>query len=118
MTFPDAGRWGTRFTAILPDGSSKAVRADYDVVEAGSTVAIGAKAPSIATPTIASAGGDVRAVSSDKQPTEHFYRTSVDTALAAGKPFVLVFATPAFCRLRSAVRRWRRSSAWPRITRT
>lgn len=98
VTFPDAGRWGTRFTATLPDGSTQAVRADYDVVEAGSTVALGAKAPSVETPTIASAGGDVRAVSSDKQPAERFYTTSVAAALAAGKPFVLAFATPAFCQ--------------------
>ena len=98
VTFPDAGRWGTRFTAALPDGSTRAVRADYDVVETGSTVAIGAKAPSVETPTTASSGGDVRAVSSDKEPVQRFYTTSIDQALATGKPFVLVFATPAFCQ--------------------
>lgn len=97
VSFPDAGRWGTRFTATLADGSTKTVRADYDVVEAGSTVAIGAKAPSVKTPTVASAGGDIRAVSTDKTPAERFYTTSVDDALAAGKPFVVAFATPAFC---------------------
>ena len=97
VTYPDAGRWGTRFTATLPDGSTKTVRADYDVVEAGSTVAIGAKAPAVETPTIASAGGDIRAVSTDQHPAERFYTTSVDDAVASGKSFVLVFATPAFC---------------------
>ena len=97
VTYPDAGRWATRFTAKYPDGSTKTVRLEYDVVEAGSTVAIGAKAPSIETPTIASAGGAVRAVSTDQEPEERFYTTSVDDALAAAKPFVLVFATPAFC---------------------
>lgn len=98
VTFPKAGRWGTRFTATLADGSTKVVRADYDVVEAGPTVAIGAKAPSVETPTIATVGGDIRAVSTDKQPAERFYATSVAAAVAAGKPFVLVFATPAFCQ--------------------
>lgn len=97
VVYPNAGRWGTRMNATLPDGSTKTVRVEYNVVEAGSTVAIGAKAPSIETPTIASIGGDVRAVSTDQQPAERFYTTSVDDALAAGKPFVLVFATPAFC---------------------
>jgi hypothetical protein len=97
VTYPDAGRWGTRFTATFPDGSTKTVRVEYDVVEAGATVAIGAKAPSIETPTIASAGGDVKAVSTDQEPAERFYTTSVDDALAAAKPFVLAFATPAFC---------------------
>ena len=49
-------------SATLPDGSTKTVRADYDVVATGATVALGAKAPSIETPTIASVGGDIRAV--------------------------------------------------------
>ena len=97
VVYSNAGRWGTRMNATWPEGSTKTVRVEYDVVEAGSTVAIGAKAPSIETPTIASAGGDVRAVSTDQQPAERFYTTSVDDAIAAGKPFVLVFATPAFC---------------------
>lgn len=96
VTYPDAGRWATRFTATLPSGT-KTVRLEYDVVEAGSTIAIGAKAPSVETPTIASAGGQVRAVSTDQKPAERFYTTSVDDALAGAKPFVLVFATPAFC---------------------
>lgn len=60
---PRAGRnERARRKATLPDGSTKTVRADYDVVESGSTVAIGAKAPSVETPTIVS-GGDIRAVS-------------------------------------------------------
>lgn len=97
VTYPDAGRWATRFNATMPDGSSKTVRLEYDVVETGSTVAIGDPAPSIETPTTESSGGDVRAVSTDQQPEERLYTTSVDDALAAGKPFVLAFATPAFC---------------------
>ena len=98
VTYPDAGRWGTRFTATMPDGSTKTVRADYDVVENGPTVAIGAEAPPVETPTIASVGGDIRAVSTDQRPAERFYTTSVDAAVAAAKPFILVFATPAFCQ--------------------
>ena len=97
VVYPRAGRWGTRFNATLADGSTKTVRLEYDVREAGSTIAIGAAAPSVKTPTIKSVGGDIRAVSSDKQPTERFYTTSVDEALGRGKAFVVVFATPAFC---------------------
>ena len=37
--------------------------------------------------------------------TRRFYQTTVADALAAHKPFVLVFATPAFCRAPSAARR-------------
>jgi len=38
-----------------------------------------------------------RRISSDTNPNPDFYRASVDAALAAGEPFVLVFATPSFC---------------------
>lgn len=98
VTFPDAGRWGTEFVATLPDGSVKTVRAEYDVAETGSTPAIGEQVPSVDTPTLADVGGDVKQVSSDTEPEPRFYDTSISDALAAGEPFVVVFATPAFCR--------------------
>ncbi len=98
IEYPKAGRWGTRFTATLPDGTTQAVRADYDVTESGKTPAIGAAAPSVGTPTLADVGDDVAKVSTDKSPERRFYETSVADALADKKPFVLVFATPAFCQ--------------------
>lgn len=97
VVYPKAGRWATRFNATLADGSTKTVRLEYDVREAGATVAIGAAAPAIETPTIESVGGEIGAVSTDQKPARRFYETSVDDAIAAGKPFVVVFATPAFC---------------------
>lgn len=100
VDFPDAGRWGTRFEATFPDGTTKTVRADYDVRESGTTPALGAKVPSVDTPTLADVGGDVKAVSTDKEPELRFYETSIADALAAGKPFVVSFATPAFCETR------------------
>ena len=98
VAFPTAGRWGVRFTATFPDGRQEQVRADFDVAEAGPTLAIGAPAVSVDTPTAADVGGDLAKVSSDQQPDPAFYRTSVEDALAAKQPFVLVFATPAFCQ--------------------
>jgi hypothetical protein len=98
IEYPKAGRWGTRFMATLPDGTTQSVRADYDVTETGKTPAIGAAAPSVDTPTLSDVGGEVAKVSTDKSPEERFYQTSVADALAAKQPFVVVFATPAFCQ--------------------
>jgi hypothetical protein len=98
VEFPTAGRWGVRFTATFPDGRTEQVRADFDVAEAGSTLAIGAPAVSVDTPTAVDVGGDLAKVSTDQKPDPAFYRTSVADALAAKQPFVLVFATPAFCQ--------------------
>ncbi|TAL12866.1 MAG: hypothetical protein EPO00_01385 [Chloroflexota bacterium] len=98
VEFPTAGRWGVRFTASFPDGRSEQVRADFDVAAAGSTPAIGAPAISVDTPTAADVGGDLAKVSTDTAPNPAFYQTSVADALSAKEPFVLVFATPAFCQ--------------------
>ena len=100
VEFPDAGRWGTRFEATFPDGAVKAVRADYDVRESGTSPAIGAAVPSVDTPTADDVGGDLAKLSSDSDPTPRFYETSIAEALAAGEPFVVTFATPAFCETR------------------
>lgn len=100
VEFPDAGRWGTRFEATFRDGKVKTVRADYDVAESGSTPALGAKVPSVDTPTLDDVGGDVNQLATDQEPDLRFYETSIADALAAGEPFVVAFATPAFCETR------------------
>jgi len=97
-TFPAAGRWGVRFTARFPDGTSKQVRADFDVAETGSTPAIGAPVAPLDTPTARGADANLATVTTDTKPDARFYETSVAEALAAHKPFVVVFATPAFCQ--------------------
>ena len=100
IEFPDAGRWGTRFDATFPDGGVKTVRADYDVRESGTTPPLGSKAPSVDTPTATDVGGDLSKLSTDKDPDPRFYETSIADALAAREPFVVAFATPAFCETR------------------
>ena len=100
VEFPDAGRWGTKFEATFPDGRAESVRADYDVRESGTTPPLGAKAPSVDTPTAADVGGDLAKLTTDQKPDPRFYETSIADALAAGEPFVVTFATPAFCQTR------------------
>lgn len=97
VTFPEAGEWGAEFTTAAAGGSPETVRMRFEVKPTGSSVAVGQQAPSVKTPTAADVGGDLAKLSSDKSPDPGFYTTSVDQALAAHKPFVLVFATPAFC---------------------
>ncbi len=101
VDFPEAGRWGTRFTATFPDGRTETVRADYDVLEDTRTPSIGEEVPSVETPTASSVVNDLRRLTTDPDPEPRFYQTSVDEALAANEPFVLVFATPAFCQTRT-----------------
>jgi hypothetical protein len=98
VTFPDAGRWGTRFDATFPDGRQETVRADYDVRETTSTPAIGAPAPAVDSPTAADVDGDLAAISSDPEPEPRFYERSIAQAVEAGEPAIIAFVTPAFCQ--------------------
>lgn len=96
--FPSAGAWTAQFTTAAPGAPEETIPFSFDVKEDASVVLPGEPAPSVDTPTLEDVGGDVRKISSDDEPVEAFYDTSVADALEAGDPFVLVFATPAFCQ--------------------
>jgi hypothetical protein len=96
-TFPEAGRYGAEFTTAVAGGPPAVVRLTFDVQQSSPVIKVGDHAPASKTPTLATAGGDVTHISTDPTPDPAFYQTSVDQALAAHKPFVLVFATPKFC---------------------
>jgi hypothetical protein len=93
---PEAGIWGLEFTS--PDSApSPVLRVATDVQPSSPVVKVGEPAPSIKSPTLADVGGDVSKISTDTSPDKAFYETSIADALAAHKPFILVFATPKFC---------------------
>lgn len=63
--------------------------------------AVGSKAIASGTPTIASAHGNLRALTTRTPPDTKLLLYSVAGSLKAHKPFVLVFATPKFCTSRT-----------------
>ena len=93
----EAGIWGVAVTTTDASGTQATARLQFSVSATGTTPPIGALAPSVRTPILADVGGDVRKISSDPTPDPSLYVESVDQALAAHQPFVLAFATPAFC---------------------
>jgi len=97
-TFPSPGQWTADFTTAAPGSPSATTTFSLEVKQDVNVVAPGDPAPSVKTPTLADAGGDVSKISSDPKPVPAFYQTSEDAALAAHKPFVLIFATPKFCQ--------------------
>jgi hypothetical protein len=96
VTFDAAGDWGLETVVSEPDGTKRTGRMVFPVRQTGSTPAIGAQAPTSDTPT-AQTAADIATISTDTSPDPDFYTTSEPDALAAHKPFVLIFATPAFC---------------------
>lgn len=97
ITFDRAGDWGLEAIAFEADGSTRTGRMILEVRESGTTPGIGARVPASDTPTATDAPG-IAAISTDHDPDPDFYTTSISGALAAQEPFVVVFATPAFCR--------------------
>jgi hypothetical protein len=95
-----AGTYGVEFTTAAAGGAPETIRGSFDVQPTSSVVNIGDKAPASKTPTLADVGGDVSKISTDSAPVDAFYTTSVADAVAAGKPFVVAFATPKFCTSR------------------
>lgn len=97
VSFPEAGRYGAEFTTAVAGGAPTTLRLTFDVQPSTPAVQVGSKAPSTKTPTLADVGGDATKISTDPTPNPALYETSVDQALAAQDPFVLIFATPKFC---------------------
>jgi hypothetical protein len=91
------GDYKAVFITEAPGSPQEAIGVGFQVSESTPTIAIGSPAPATDNPTAASAGG-VEHVSTDTHPDPAFYETTVKEALAAKEPFVLVFATPAFCK--------------------
>lgn len=96
--FPVAGSWTATFTTSAPGAEEATIPFGFDVREDATVVRPGELAPEVDTPTLDDVGGEIEQISSDEEPEPSFYETSVADALAADEPFVVAFATPAFCQ--------------------
>ena len=97
-TFAAAGNWTADITSQTAGSPAVTVPFSFQVLDRSPVVSPGDPAPSVDTPTLADVGGDVTRISTDAKPEPRFYQTSEADALAAHKPFVLIFATPKFCQ--------------------
>jgi hypothetical protein len=97
VTFSQPGDWSAVFTTSAAGGPTEKIPYTFEVREKAAAVAIGQPAPKTKTPTAADVGNRLAEVSTDTKPDPRFYALSEDQALAQHKPFVIVFATPAFC---------------------
>jgi hypothetical protein len=102
VTHLDVPEPGKYWVLAEPVGGRK-IQALGNVVVAKKTKAPNVGDPAIPskTPTIASTGGDFAALTTQKPPDRELLRSSIAGALAAKAPFVVTFATPAFCTTRT-----------------
>lgn len=98
--FARAGQWGAEVQAKFPGGATAVKRISFQVLPDSPTLRPGAQTPVVDTPTAADVGNDLTRLTSAAVPNPAFYTLDLPTALANGKPTVLLLATPAFCQTR------------------
>jgi hypothetical protein len=100
LKLPRAGKF---WMLAEPEGGSEKVQAlgNVVVVKHDSAPDVGDPAIASDTPTLASAGGDAAAITTQTPPDESLLQYSVADSLNAKVPFVVTFATPKFCSSRT-----------------
>ncbi|RLT48192.1 MAG: hypothetical protein DWI65_04075 [Candidatus Limnocylindrus sp. ZSMar2m-chloro-G89] len=78
-------------------GAAVSIRFAAPVWPEGIALRPGDAAPTGATPTAATSEHGLAGISTDPSPLARLYKYSAADLLAAGTPFVMVFASPAFC---------------------
>src|SRR5205085_8434546 len=104
VTHVDLPKPGTYWLLAVPAGAAKPVGALANAVvplKPSGAPRVGDRAIPSRTPTLASVGGKLAAVTTATHPDPRLYRLSVARALASHMPFVVTFATPKFCTSRT-----------------
>ena len=103
LAFPDAGIWLVEATVDL-DGESESATATFEVLEEPIVPVVGDPAISVDHPVL---GDDVdpgvldsRARDGEELPDPDLHEASIADALAAGRPSLILFATPVYCSSR------------------
>ena len=93
---------GTYWVLAEPVGGTK-IQALGNVVvkQRAEAPSVGDRVPASDTPTLASTGRDLEQLTTAKRPDLALYESSVADALGDKAPFVVVFATPAYCTSRT-----------------
>lgn len=99
VNFDEAGKWGAGFTIGSVADVDKEVRLSFEVKPEPSTLGVGDAGIPVENATLQNA--TLKQIDTSTEPDEEFHRISIASALTAGKPAVIAFATPAFCESRT-----------------
>ena len=96
LEFDRVGDWSVEAAVPSPDGTPRLVEIRFPVFEQTASVDLGQRPPASMNRTI----DDVESIAELTTGSQHdpeLYSLTVSEALAEGRPFVVVFASPAFC---------------------
>lgn len=96
INFPLAGRWLAEIVPLDGNAAGQLARLSLDIQELSVTPAIGAPAPRSKQRTLDNVKV-IEELTTDPKPDPRLYDMTVAQALDAGFPFLITFATPAFC---------------------
>lgn len=95
VAFPKAGSYGVAAEAILADGSHRMATLLLQVAEAPAVPTIGE--PALRSDNLTKADvTDIREIDSGDPPND-MHDLKIKDVIAAGRPLVIVFSTPAYC---------------------
>lgn len=98
VSFNAAGIWDAELTISMPNQQKPVVAmVPFQVNQRSSTPPVGSAAPATKNKTVRDVK-DISEIDTSDPPRPEMHSISVADAIAQGKPFVVVFATPAFCR--------------------
>ncbi len=96
LYFDRAGEWTLEVSVPSVDGSRAAISFPVTVVEQTLAPDVGDPAPASLNRTLADVE-DIYQLSTGAEPDPALYELTVAEAIEAGRPFVIVFASPGFC---------------------
>ncbi len=100
VDFEEAGDWGVEITITRGDRTLKPPTFRFNVLERSTEPAIGDAAPASVQQTLSTAPS-IDEIDSSFPARPSMHNITVAEALGTGKPLVIAFATPAFCRSRT-----------------
>jgi hypothetical protein len=92
-----AGAWAVEVQVPGANGAEQSSRLRIEVLEKGNTPAIGSPAIPSKNLTVKD-NPELKQITSDGVPDPDLYQLSIADAIAAKKPFLVAFSTPAFCK--------------------
>ena len=98
LRVPQTGTW---WVLARPDGAQIGAVGNLVVHARAASPAVGSQAYPSETPTLASAHGNMAALTTRVPPDRRLLQYSIADSLRAHAPFVVVFATPKFCASRT-----------------
>ena len=98
VDFTEAGQWEVE-AVLTRDGDETVATFSFPVRAESQLPNVGDPAPPSVNLTLAQEP-NIKKLSTDQEPEPALYQTTIAETLAAGRPLVVIFATPAFCQTR------------------